>query len=99
MFSIASPFGNVHDVYKAGNIVLSPHLLVAGHQEYIQKQLNYADTEPAQGIFTLKYLTEHGIVTNWDDMEKTWNLTFYNELCVDPEECPICWLKPPWIPR
>ena len=28
MFSIAAAFGNVHGVYKAGNVVLSPHLLV-----------------------------------------------------------------------
>ena len=40
-FSIAAAFGNVHGVYKAGNVVLSPHLL-GGHQEFIQKQLgNY----------------------------------------------------------
>ena len=31
MFSIAAAFGNVHGVYKSGNVVLSPHLL-AGHQ-------------------------------------------------------------------
>ena len=37
-FSIAAAFGNVHGVYKAGNVVLSPHLL-GEHQEYIQKQL------------------------------------------------------------
>ena len=37
-FSIAAAFGNVHGVYKAGNVVLSPHLL-GGHQEFIQKQL------------------------------------------------------------
>lgn len=36
LFSIAAAFGNVHGVYKAGNVVLSPHLL-AGHQEFIQK--------------------------------------------------------------
>ena len=40
-FSIAAAFGNVHGVYKSGNVVLSPHLL-GGHQEFIQKQLgNY----------------------------------------------------------
>ena len=27
MFSIAAAFGNVHGVYKPGNVVLSPHLL------------------------------------------------------------------------
>ena len=37
-FSIAAAFGNVHGVYKAGNVVLSPHPL-GGHQEFIQKQL------------------------------------------------------------
>merc|ERR1719336_1536363 len=52
MFSIAAAFGNVHGVYKAGNVVLSPHLL-AGHQEYIQKQLNCAQTTPA-------FLVMHG---------------------------------------
>ncbi len=31
MFSIAAAFGNVHGVYKPGNVVLSPQLL-AGHQ-------------------------------------------------------------------
>eukprot|EP01084_Bolivina_argentea_P072082 130916_1 len=27
-----------------------------------------------------------GIVTNWDDMEKIWHHTFYNELRIQPEE-------------
>ena len=25
-----------------------------------------------------RYPIEHGIVTNWDDMEKIWHHTFYN---------------------
>ena len=29
-----------------------------------------------RGILTLKYPIEHGIVTNWDDMEKIWHHTF-----------------------
>merc|ERR1711962_216770 len=26
-----------------------------------------------RGILTLKYPVEHGIITNWDDMEKIWH--------------------------
>jgi len=37
MFSIAAAFGNVHGVYKAGNVVLSPHLL-ADHQKFIKEK-------------------------------------------------------------
>merc|ERR1712200_135919 len=51
-FSIAAAFGNVHGVYKAGNVVLSPHLL-AGHQEYIQKQLGSPNPKPT-------FLVMHG---------------------------------------
>lgn len=29
---------------------------------------------------------EHGIITNWDDMEKILHHTFYKELCMAPEE-------------
>ena len=52
MFSIAAAFGNVHGVYKAGNVVLSPHLL-ADHQAYIKKQLGTANNKPA-------FLVMHG---------------------------------------
>jgi fructose-bisphosphate aldolase class II len=52
MFSIAAAFGNVHGVYKAGNVVLSPHLL-ADHQAYIAKQLGTDNPKPA-------YLVMHG---------------------------------------
>lgn len=37
-FSIAAAFGNVHGVYKPGNVVLRPSIL-GEHQEYAQKQL------------------------------------------------------------
>ncbi|KAJ5067150.1 actin-10-related [Anaeramoeba ignava] len=37
-------------------------------------------------ILQLKYPIEHGIITNWDEMEKIWNYIFYKELRIAPEE-------------
>ncbi|XP_056657122.1 actin-3-like isoform X3 [Monodelphis domestica] len=37
----------------------------------------------------VKYPIEHGIIVNWDDMEKIWHHSFYNVLHVDPEKHPL----------
>ena len=47
------------------------------------------DAISKRGILSLKYPMEHGIVTNWEEMEKIWHHTFYNELRVSPEEHPV----------
>jgi len=45
MFSIAAAFGNVHGVYKPGNVSLSPEKLV-GHQKYAKEKLSSEDDKP-----------------------------------------------------
>uniref|UniRef100_A0A183BKH6 Actin n=1 Tax=Globodera pallida TaxID=36090 RepID=A0A183BKH6_GLOPA len=44
------------------------------------------EAQSKRGILTWQYPIEHGIVTNWEDMEMIWHHTFYNELKVDPTE-------------
>jgi len=39
-----------------------------------------------KGILNLKYPIAAGIVESWEDMEKIWHHTFYNELRVSPDE-------------
>ncbi len=44
-------------------------------------------------------VAQHGVVTNWDDMEKIWHHTFFNELRVVPEEHPVLVTEAPLNPK
>ncbi|ETO01140.1 hypothetical protein RFI_36302 [Reticulomyxa filosa] len=35
------------------------------------------DAQSRRDIFNLKYPIEHGMITNWDDMEEIWHHIFY----------------------
>jgi actin-related protein len=55
----------------------------------VNQKTFYIGDEASQkrGVLELKYPISAGLVEDWDDMEKVWNHTFYNELRVTPSEC------------
>merc|ERR1712168_765762 len=57
------------------------------------------EAQSKRGILSLVYPIEHGIITNWDDMEKVWNHTFNNELRISPDESPILHSEAPLNPK
>ena len=44
------------------------------------------EAQQKRGVLNLKYPISNGIVNDWEDMEKVWHHTFYNELRVTPSE-------------
>ena len=63
MFSIAAAFGNVHGVYKPGNVKLSPERLLK-HQEFAKTKLGSSSDKPI-------FLVMHGGSGSTDDEIKT----------------------------
>ncbi|AMD20844.1 HDR102Cp [Eremothecium sinecaudum] len=49
-FSIAAAFGNVHGVYKPGNVVLSPEIL-GDHQKYAAEKIGGSESKPLYLVF------------------------------------------------
>ena len=49
-FTVAAAFGNVHGVYKPGNVELRP-VILNNSQEYIAKEFNTADPKPVYFVF------------------------------------------------
>jgi actin-related protein len=57
------------------------------------------EAQAKRGVLILKYPIEHGIITNWEDMEKIWHHCYFNELRVAPEEHPALLTEAPMNPK
>lgn len=47
------------------------------------------EAQTKRGILSLHYPIEHGMIVNWDDMEKIWHHAFFEELRTDPTTLPV----------
>ncbi len=74
----------------------NPGIMVGSEQKdyFVGSQAN-----EKRGICTLKYPIEHGMVENWDDMEKIWEHTFNTELRLNSEEHKVMLTEAPMNPK
>jgi len=79
-FSIAAAFGNVHGVYKPGNVKLHPELL-GKHQEHVSKKLDGTPSKPLFLVFhggsgstkeEIKTAVQNGVVKMNVDTDTQW---------------------------
>lgn len=52
-----------------------------------------------RGIMRLSHPMVHGVVTDWDDMERVWHHTYTNDLKAAPEDHPLLITEAPLNPR
>ena len=57
------------------------------------------EAQQRRGVLALKYPIKEGLVDNWEDMEKVWHHTFFQELKVAPEEHPVLLTELPLNPK
>ena len=78
-FTIAASFGNVHGVYKPGNVVLSPKIL-DNSQKYIQEKLS-TSSQPVDFVFhggsgsllsEIREAIEYGVIKMNIDTDTQW---------------------------
>lgn len=79
-FSIAASFGNVHGVYKPGNVILRPEIL-KNSQEYVKNKFNLSEDKPINFVFhggsgsdinDIKAALSYGVIKMNIDTDTQW---------------------------
>jgi fructose-bisphosphate aldolase, class II len=80
MFTVAAAFGNVHGVYKPGNVKLSP-ILLKKHQDHVKEKLGSKSEKPIWFVFhggsgsvkkEIKEAVSYGVIKMNVDTDTQW---------------------------
>lgn len=77
--------GNVPKSYFPNFVGRAKHQRVMAGTEDVDILIGKRAQE-LRGLLKIKYPMEHGIVTDWEDMEKIWQYVYSEELRTVPEE-------------
>lgn len=81
------------------NIIGRPRLMSVMQWTETNEYLIGNDAHSKRGLLTLSYPVDHGVITNWDDMQLVWTHCFLNELRIDPSKKAVMLTEPPLNPR
>jgi actin len=68
-------------------------------EHYVREYYIGEEALNLRGVLKLIYPVEHGVINDWDAMEKIWHYTFYNDLRVNPNEHPVLLTEAPLNPK
>lgn len=105
LVSDSSPFGRV-GLILTQTIMYSHHSI--GRPKHIRVMAGALEgdlfvgpkAEEHRGLLSLRYPMEHGIVTDWNDMERIWSFIYSkDQLATFSEEHPVLLTEAPLNPR
>ncbi|MFX1521258.1 MAG: actin, cytoplasmic 2 [Promethearchaeota archaeon] len=68
-------------------------------EHYVREYYIGEEALGLRGVLRLIYPVEHGVINDWEAMEKIWHYTFYNDMRVNPNEHPVLLTEAPLNPR
>ena len=68
-------------------------------EHYVREYYIGEEALGLRGVLKLVYPVEHGVINDWEAMEKIWHYTFYNDMRVNPNEHPVLMTEAPLNPR
>lgn len=83
----------------SSNIIGTPKYTKIMNQSTEEETFIGEHAQANRGLLTLKYPISHGVVTNWNDMEKIWYHTYTQSLKSNSEEHPLLITEAPLNPR